>query len=300
MTPPPPDFPSLNKSSLDGLTVSDLAPFDMVINCLPVSCNQQVLALVATSECGYMDLATDQVDIPEHMAYQRRFNNRPFLANAGIAPGLDNILIAQLVKRGAKDIRLYLIEHLYANGAGLSWCEEDAITTLNDRPVSFTAGEFKQHDNFSEPEQVSTSQGDFVCYRFFGEEILSLGRTFQAVNLSLKAGGSEIEAARHLFNHGFEPETDPSAGEPDGIFGVKIISDAGNVEIFFKPSHQLWREGLPGNYISFHTAYVAYTMLKIALRHNLKGFYFPEMLPDTLQNEILQNVRKHACFWKFE
>ena len=205
-----------------------------------------------------------------------------------------------MVKRGAKDIQLYLIEHLYANGAGASWCEEDAIATLNDRPISCTAGEFKQHDNFSDPEQVSTCQGDFVCYRFFGEEILTLGRTFQSINLSLKAGGSEIEAARQMFNHGLEQKADTLTGEPDGIFGIKIISDIGDVEIFLKSSRQLWQEGLPGNYISFHTAYVAYTMLKIALAHHLTGFYFPEMLPDILQNKILQDIQKQACFWKFE
>ena len=292
------DFPTLSKTSLAELTPQDLAPFDVVLNCLPVSFNERVLPLVTGAQCSYLDLATDEVTVPEQLAYKNHFADRLMLANAGIAPGLDNILVAQLINRGATEINIYLIEHLFSTEAAPSWCVEDAVATLYDKPVSSVSGEIVRHNNFSDPETVATSQGDFVCYRFFGEEMLTLSRAFKAANISLKAGGAEVEAARKIFNNGAQHETVTSTAEPDGIFGIKIVSDAGEIELFLKPGHQLWQEGLPGNHISFHTAWVAYSMLQVALKHNLTGFYFPENLPDVLQLEILEQVQKQACFWQ--
>ena len=106
MQPPPASLASLaslgvtalEKTSLAALTPADLSPFDLVVNFLPVACNEQILPLVAETNCGYLDLATNEVDVPEQVAYRPYFSNRLFLANAGIAPGLDNLLVARLIK----------------------------------------------------------------------------------------------------------------------------------------------------------------------------------------------------------
>jgi len=295
-------FPILDKTSLDELTPPDFSPYDLVVNCLPVSHNDRILSLVSESKCkSYMDFSTNALDVPEHFAYQSHFTDGLLLANTGIAPGLDNLLIAHLIKKGAKKIQVYLIEHVFADKITFaSWCEEDALISLHDLPISCTQGEIKKHKNFSDPERVSTTQGEFVCYRFFGEEILTLGKMFDKVNIDFKAGGSEIEAARQLFlNETTREETNGTVQEEtDGIFGLKIRSDVGNIEIFLKPTRQLRQEGKLGNHISFHTAYVSYTILRTALKYNLKGMYFPEMLPEEVQNEILKEIKKHSCVWE--
>lgn len=248
-----------------------------------------------------MDFSTNSVEIPEQFSYQDHFKDRLLLANTGIAPGLDNLLIAKLIRKGAKKLQVYLIEHVFADKVtSASWCEEEALISLHELPISCTQGEIKQHDNFSEPELVSTNQGEFICYRFFGEEILTLGKIFDTVDIEFKAGGNEIEAARQLFLNKTLPceETDKTEQEPDGIFGVKIVSDVGNIEVFLKSTQQLRQEGYPGNHISFHTAYVSYIILQTALKYNLKGLYFPEMLPEKLQNEILTEIQKQSSVWE--
>jgi len=301
-------FPILTKASLEELTPTDLSPFDIVVNCLPVSHNDRILLLVAESKCkGYVDLSTNSLDVPEHFMYQHHFADGLLIANTGIAPGLDNLLITYLIKKGARKIQVYVIEHVFADKVTLaSWCEEDALISLHDLPISCTQGAIKQHNNFSDPEEVSTTQGRFVCYRFFGEEILTLGKKFDWVDIDFKVGGSEIEAARQLFlAESARKKTDDTLEiaigadkETDGIFGIKIMSDVGSLEVFLKSTHQLKQEGYMGNHISFHTAYVSYTMLRTCLKNNLTGLYFPEMLPENIQIEILQQIKKHSYIWK--
>lgn len=276
--------------------------YDVVVNALPVSLSEDVLAMAARSGCAaYVDVSSDGLETPEQLAYSEQFarQGRLLLSGVGVAPGLDNLLVAELVERfGAAWVRIYLVEHSTDETYVPSWCEEDAAISSADKPVSYDGHKLRHHEPFDSPQELRTSAGKFKFYRYFGEEVVSLAHNYPTLRIDHRAGGHEVEVARDMAN-GKEVPVASSAGEPhtkepEGVFGVKILSDVGTAEAILKTTAQLRAEGLPGNHISYHTGAMLYYCLKHALRcrsPKLTGTMFPENLPASVRAAILKEVK---------
>jgi hypothetical protein len=291
----------LPQRSLSELSPGLFSEYDVVVNALPVSLSKQILEIASKSECStYVDLSTDELETPEQLEYSEMFakEGRLLLSNVGVAPGLDNMLVAELVDKGASWVKIYLIEHSTDKAYIPSWCEEDAAISSADNPVSYDGhGEFQRHEPFDSPEELMTSAGTFTFFRFFGEEVLSLAHNYPTLRIDHKAGGHEVEVARDVVNGKEVHITSASENnEPQGVFGIKVLSSVGNVEVILKNTTQLHAEGLPGNHISFHTGAMLYYSLKHALQSpdgkKLVGTVFPENLPVETRAAILKDVRE--------
>lgn len=294
-----PPVTRLPQRSIEELSPSLFSQYDIVINTLPVSLSEQMLAIAAESTCGtFVDVSSDGLEIPEQVEYSEDFEQegRLLLSSVGIAPGLDNLLVADLVDRGATWVKIHLIEHSTDETCVPSWCEEDAAISSNDKPISFNDGMILRHGPFDSPQTLSTSAGTFTFYRYFGEEVLSLARNYPTLSIDHYAGGHEVEVAWDFVINGKRTVTSSTNKdlEPEGVFGIKIVSDVATVEVILKNTTQLRTKALPGNHISYHTGAMLYYSLKHALEYEerLVGTVFPENLPSSVREAILEEVRE--------
>lgn len=287
------------KKRIEDITCEELKQFDFVVNLLPCKYNELVLNLIKNINVNYIDFSTYRVDKPEQLMFKKYFKNRLALLNVGIAPGLDNLIVSEIAKH-ASFVKIFLIEHQYSFFYP-SWSINDMLLTLEDKPLIRKNGKFITVENFSKPEVKSCSLGCFWFYRFFGEEILSLGLKFPKLNIELKAGGSEIEIAKFIYSlkksGGDLRFGSKRINNDNGVFGMIIESDYKNVELVFPKTYEIRRKFRIGNHITFPTVLMGTLFLKHAKK--LKGMYFPEDLPEDIRKKILNDVKKYTCIFKF-
>ncbi len=286
------------KKRIENVKKEELKDFDFVVNLLPSRYNELVLNLIKNLEVNYMDFSTFRTDKPEQLDFKENFKNRLALLNVGIAPGLDNLLVAEIADN-ANWIKIFLLEHQYSLFYP-SWSVEDMMLTLEDKPLIYKKGKFITVDNFSDPEVKSCSSGCFWFYRFFGEEILSLALNVPNLNIELKAGGSEIEVAKFIYSlkkSGGGIKFGDKKIDEEGVFGILIESDYKNVEVMFPKTSEIKKRFRIGNHITFPTALMGTLFLKHA--KELKGMYFPEELPEDIRKKILNDVKKYTTVFKF-
>ncbi len=282
---------------VEKLKSEELKDFDFVVNLLPCKYNELVLNLIKELEVSYVDFSTFRSDKPEQLKFKEFFKNRLALLNAGVAPGLDNLLVAEIAGN-ARWVKIYLIEHQY-DLFSPSWSVEDMMLTLQDKPLVYKKGKLIAVDNFSEPEVKQCSSGCFWFYRFFGEEVLSLSLNFPRLDIELKAGGSEIEVAKFIYSlkkSGGNIQFGNKRVDEEGVFGIIVESDHKNVEVMFPKASEI-KKKFAGNHITFPTALLGTLFLKHA--KELKGMYFPEELPEDIRKKILNDVKKYTTVFKF-
>jgi hypothetical protein len=289
--------------------------------------NENILRAALRLRVHYLDLNSRLVRNPfkaEQLRYHRRFEakNRAAVINAGVAPGLTNLL----VKRGAElldqvqSVQLRLYESTESDDPVSTWSGEVAFDAAISRPRFYRAGHFNTGPRFSEPERFRFAPpiGEVRVYLAAQDEVATLPRLIAMRDMDVKIGGEDIEQLRRWKRQGKLsrsrgrasrqfPETPTprmvarlireGALENAKFAAAVLVSGLKNDEPMlvrwdagFPTLYQLRTRGMLCTPISYATAHLAALFIKHFPR-NAAGVFPPESLPIESRRGILTDVR---------
>jgi hypothetical protein len=303
----------------------------LLANCAPAIYNEVVLRAALRLRAHYLDLnsrLTRNPFKPEQIAYHRRFvqKNRAAVINAGIAPGLTNLL----ARRGAElldsveSIQFRLCEDTESRDPVSTWSPEAAFDEATSRPRVYRAGRFGFGKKFGEREKFRFPPpiGEIPVYLAAQDEVCTIATNVQLKEADAKIGGNDVEQLRRWQRRGRLnrsrgivskrfPKT-PTPRQVAALIRRGILENArfaaavlvrgakhgpkDDLPLLVRwdaavPSlYQLRRSGMTTTPISYATAHVAALFIKHFPRDQA-GVFSPEELPVETRRAIVSEAR---------
>jgi saccharopine dehydrogenase (NAD+, L-lysine-forming) len=299
----------------------------LVVNASPAVFNQIVLRAALRLRAHYLDLASHlgrHPFKPEQLAYDRRFRekNRVALINAGVAPGLTNLLVrraAEMLDR-VETVQIRLYESTEAEDPISSWSAEGSFDEATSRPMVYRAGHFHFGKRFGEREwfRFPPPIGEVAVVLAAQDEVTTLPHAIPMREMDVKFGGNEIDRLRRWYrqgklsySRGLVAKRFPKTPTPRMVarlirrgvlrnarFAAAVVVRGERNE---QPMEIRWDAGFPSLYqirqrglhttpIAFATAQMAALFLRY-LPRSLAGVYPPEALPAETRRAILAAAR---------
>jgi saccharopine dehydrogenase (NAD+, L-lysine-forming) len=299
----------------------------LLVNASPAVFNEIILRAALRLRAHYLDLNSHLVRNPfkaEQLRYHKRFlaKDRVAVINAGVAPGLTNLL----AKRGAEfldtpeAIYVRLYESTESEDPVSTWSAEAAFDAAISHPRVYRDGRFHLAKRFSGREDFRFPPpiGRVPVFLAAQDEVATLPYLLPIREMDAKIGGEDIARLRRWHrqgkltrSRGLVAKRFPRTPTPRmvarlirrGILenarfaaavlirGVKkeqpmlIRWDAG-----FPTLYQIRRRGMHSTPISYATAFVAALFVKHFPR-NLAGVFAPEALPTDTRRAIVADAR---------
>lgn len=299
----------------------------LFVNCAPAVFNKTALRAALRLRAHYLDTAshlTGNSFQVEQLQFDERFREKRRIAviNAGVAPGLTNLLVARSAKwldrLEAVQIRLY--EHTDSNAPVSQWSPDASFDEAVSRPRIYRDGRFRLAARFSGREvfHFPPPIGPVGVVLAAQDEVCTLPRVIPMRTLDVKIGGSDFERLRRWYRLGKlrksrrPPERQfPQTPTPrqvirlmrhgvlwDARFAAAVVAhgvkDARAAIVRWDVSvptlHQLRRRGRFTSPIAWATAHLTALFIK-HLPRNLYGVYPPEALPCETQQAVLAGTR---------
>lgn len=299
----------------------------LLVNASPAVFNEIILRAALRLRVHYIDFNSRLTKNPfkaEQLRYAKRFQakKRAALINAGVAPGLTNLL----AKRGAElvdtvevvHVRLY--ESTDSETPVSTWSHEVAFDEAISRPRVYRQGRFRFAKRFSERElfRFPAPIGKVPVYLAAQDEVATLPHLLPQAEIDAKIGGGDIEQLRRWYrqgklsrSRGIVTKRFPKTPTPRMVarlirrgilenarfaaavivrglkadYPVVVRWDAG-----FPTLYQIRRRGLLTTPISYATAHVAALFIKYFPR-DLSGVFPPETLPVEIRRAIVNDAR---------
>ncbi|MBI2956508.1 MAG: saccharopine dehydrogenase NADP-binding domain-containing protein [Acidobacteria bacterium] len=301
----------------------------LLVNAAPSVVNQIALRAALRLRAHYLDMATHLGRNPfkaEQLAFDRRFRakRRTALINAGVAPGLTNLLVArsaELCER-VEQVCIRLYESTESQDPVSMWSHEGAFDEATARPRVYRAGRFRFARRFGEPEwfRFPPPIGRARVVLAAQDEIGTLPHFIRMRELDIKIGGNEIDRLRRWYRQGkLRPAARPTSRFPrtptprqvarliargflaNARFAAAVVARGikkGEPVEFrwlcaFPSLYQLRRRGLLATPIAYATAQTAAVFLKHFPRE-LSGVYPPEALPGELRRALLADLKQRG------
>ena len=306
----------------------------LVVNASASVFNEIVLRAALRLRAHYLDLSAHLTRNPfkaEQFRYAKRFEekNRAALINAGVAPGLTNLL----VKRAAdmldevESVHIRLYESSESEDPISQWSPEVSFDEAVSHPRIYRCGKFELGKRFSEiekfrfPDPIGTVRVVLAAQ----DEVATLPHFIRMRDLDVKIGGNEIDRlrrwhkqgklsksrgmARHRFPQTFSPKRIAKLIR-QGILqnarfaaavlvkGVKHGKTADEhllirSDCMFPTLYQIRQQGRFTTPVAYATAHVAALFVKFFPRE-LAGVFAPETLPDEARRAILSGIRNNS------
>ena len=306
----------------------------LIVNASASVFNEIVLRAALRLRSHYMDLSshlTRNPFRPEQFRYTKRFEekNRVALINAGVAPGLTNLLVKRaadmLDEVESAHIRLY--ESSESEDPISQWSPEVSFDEAVSHPRIYRGGKFQLGKRFSEIEK----------FRFFDpigtvrvvlaaqDEVATLPHFIRMHDLDVKIGGNEIDRLRRWHrlgkltkSRGLIRRHFPQTFSPkriaklirQGILQNARLAAAVLVkgvkhgkttdehllirsDCMFPTLYQIRQQGRFTTPVAYATAHVAALFIKFFPRE-LAGVFAPEMLPPEARRDILSGIRNNS------
>jgi len=301
----------------------------LLVNAGPAFLNRTVLRAALRLRAHYLDMASHQANNPFH-AEQLRFHdrfvakNRAAVINAGVAPGLTNLLAA----RGADlldavdTVQIRLYESTGSDEPVSQWSSEAAYDEAVSRPAVYRAGRFRIGRRFGERERFRFPRpiGPAGVVLAAQDEAVTLPRFLNLRELDVKIGGNDFERVRRLYRQGKLRKSGgggkrfPQTPTPRQLarllsrgalyharFAAAVVAhgrkgercatvrfDAG-----FPSLHQIRRREVYTSPIAWATAHMAALFVKHFPR-TLPGVHPPEALPAKTRQAIVSGARAYG------
>src|SRR5215472_11125283 len=183
----------------------------LIVNASASVFNEIVLRAALRLRAHYLDLSSHLTRNPfraEQFRYTKRFagKNRAALINAGVAPGLTNLL----VKRAAdllddvESVHIRLYESSESEDPISQWSPEVSFDEAVSHPRIYRHGRFELGKRFSEiekfrfPDPIGTARVVLAAQ----DEVATLPHFIRMHNLDVKIGGNEIDRLRRWYRQG--------------------------------------------------------------------------------------------------
>lgn len=180
---------------------------DLVINAGLPDFNENVMAAALRSGAHYQDMCSHLKDLrhAEQLRSGARFRKAGLVAliNTGVAPGLTNLLAADLADRfdRVRRIGIRLLEEQDATSPVMSWSPRVIIDELSAPPLVYRGGRFALAAPFGDPETFAFPRpfGPRRVVAIYGDEVATIPLYLDVEDVDMKSGGTDIDfgAALH-------------------------------------------------------------------------------------------------------
>src|SRR5713226_2211921 len=306
----------------------------LLINAAPATFNETVIRAALRLRAHYLDMASHlnrYAFKAEQLRYDRRFREKRRLAliNAGVAPGLTNLVVARSADQldQVEQVRIRLFEETESEDPISTWSADTAFDEAVSRPRIYRQGHFRLARRFSEPEKFRFPPpiGQTRVVLAAQDEVGTLPHFISMKELDVKIGGNEIDRLRRWYRQGkLRPSAKrvikrfPRTPSPRQVaqlirrgilhnarFAVAVVvTGSKNGEplelrcsCVFPSLYQLRQQGFLATPIAYVTAHTAAAFVKY-LPRQLWGVYPPEALPASTRKIILAELR-HRGFQFF-
>ena len=306
----------------------------LIVNASASVFNEIVLRAALRLRAHYLDLSSHLTRNPfkaEQFRYAKRFEekNRVAVINAGVAPGLTNLLVKRaadaLDEVEAVHIRLY--ESSESEDPISQWSPEVWFDEAVSHPRIYRGGKFELGKRFSEiekfrfPDPVGTVRVVLAAQ----DEVATLPHFIRMRDLDVKIGGNEIDRlrrwhkqgklsksrgmARHRFPQTFSPKRIAklirqgilqnarfaAAVLVKGLRQGKAADEHLLIrsDCMFPTLYQIRQQGRLTTPVAYATAHVAALFVKFFPREPA-GVFAPEMLPAETRRAILSGIRNNS------
>jgi hypothetical protein len=302
----------------------------LIVNACPAACNTTVLRAALRLRCHYLDTASHLTRDP-FKAEQFRFDDhfrrkrRVALFDAGVAPGLTNLLVArsaELLDR-VETVRVRLYEHTESEDAFSQWSADESFSAAVARPCVYRQGRFRFGRRFGERElfRFPPPIGSVGVVLAAQDEVCTLPRVISMDDMDVKIGGGDFERLRRWYRQGKLrksqgpvaarfPKTPPPRmvtklirrGElRNARFALAVLvrgikQDRPTMirwDVSFPSLYQLRGQGMPSSPIPWATAHLVALFVKHLPREHI-GAHPPESLPAAVRQAVLAGVRAHG------
>ncbi len=302
----------------------------LLVNCSPALFNRTALRAALRLNAHYLDTASHLTGNPfqvEQLRFDASFQKkrRTAVINAGVAPGLTNLLVARSADLldGLETVRIRLYEHTESDEAVSQWSPDASFDEAVSRPRVYRDGRFRLGPRFGDREvfRFPAPIGPAGVVLAAQDEVCTLPRVIPMRALDVKIGGNDFERLRRWHrlgrlrkSRGLPVKHFPRTPTPRQVarllrhgrlwharfaaavtaHGVKgerhalLRWDAG-----FPSLHQIRRRGRFTSPIAWATAHMAVLFIK-HLPRELSGVHPPEALPRETQQAILDGVRAYG------
>ena len=306
----------------------------LIVNASASVFNEIVLRAAVRLRAHYLDLSSHLTRHPfraEQFRYTKKFQakNRAGLINAGVAPGLTNLLVkraAELLDEvEAVHVRLY--ESSESDDPISQWSPEVSFDEAVSYPQVYRDGKFRLCKRFSEIEKFRFVDpiGPARVVLAAQDEVATLPHFIPMKDLDVKIGGNEIDRLRRWHkqgklskSRGMTRQRFPQTSSPriiaklirQGVlqnarFAAAVLVQGmkrGKKEdqrllirsdCTFPTLYQIRQQGRFTTPVAYATAHVAALFIKFFPR-DLLGVFAPEMLPAETRRAILSGIRNHS------
>src|SRR5947207_974923 len=323
----------VNARNLRGI-VKTAKGCQLIINASASVFNEIVLRAALRLRAHYMDLSSHLTRQPfkaEQFRYAKKFEEkkRVALINAGVAPGLTNLLVkraAELLDE-VQDVHIRLYESSESEDPISQWSPEVSFDEAVSHPRIYRSGKFKLGKRFSDVEKFRFPDpiGTVRVVLAAQDEVATLPHFIRMRDLDVKIGGNEIDRlrrwhkqgklsksrgmARHRFPQTFSPKRIAKLIR-QGILqnarfaaamlvkGVKNDKTADEhllirSDCMFPTLYQIRQQGRLTTPVAYATAHVAALFVRFFPRESAAAFA-PEMLPGETRRAILSGIRNDS------
>jgi len=306
----------------------------LLVNASASVFNEIVLRAALRLRAHYVDLSSHLTRHPfkaEQFRYLKKFEekNRVALINAGVAPGLTNLLVKRaadaLDEVQAVHIRLY--ESSESDDPISQWSPEVSFDEAVSHPRVYRNGRFQLGKRFSELEKFRFADpiGNARVVLAAQDEVATLPHFIPMRELDVKIGGNEIDRLRRWQrlgklskSRGLPRRHFPQTSSPRMIaklirqgvlqnarFAAAVLVRGlkrGKKEdqhllirsdCTFPTLYQIRRQGRYTTPVAYATAHIAALFIKFFPR-DIAGVFAPEMLPAESRRAILAGIRNNS------
>ncbi len=302
----------------------------LLVNCSPAVFNKIALRAALRLRAHYLDTASHLTGYPfqvEQLRFDTSFRKkrRTAVINAGVAPGLTNLLVARSADLldGVDAVQIRLYESTDSDDPVSQWSPDASFDEAVSRPRVYRNGRFHLGKRFGEREvfRFPPPIGLVGVVLAAQDEVCTLPRVIAMRALDVKIGGNDFERLRRWYrlgklrkSRGLSAKHFPKTPTPRQVaklmrrgrlwharFAVAVVAhgvkgergamlrwDAG-----FPTLHQIRRRGRFTSPIAWATAHLAALFIKHFPRE-LSGVYPPEALPREAHQAILAGTRLYG------
>lgn len=305
-----------------------------IVNASASVFNEIVLRAALRLRAHYLDLSAHLTRNPfkaEQFRYTKRFEekNRVALINAGVAPGLTNLL----VKRAAdmldevESVHIRLYESSESEDPISQWSPEVSFDEAVSHPRIYRGGKFELGKRFSEIEKFRFPDpiGAVRVVLAAQDEVATLPHFIRMRDLDVKIGGNEIDRlrrwhkqgklsksrgmARHRFPQTFSPKRIAKLIRQGILQNARFAASVlvkgvkhGKVtdehllirsDCMFPTLYQIRQQGRLTTPVAYATAHVAALFIKFFPREPA-GVFAPEMLPSETRRAMLSGIQNNS------
>jgi hypothetical protein len=302
----------------------------LLLNASPAVYNEIILRAALRLRAHYLDMAAHlerHLFRAEQLRYAGRFEakNRAAVINAGIAPGLTNLLVrrADELLDEIHTVHIRLFEETESEDPVSQWSPEVSFDEATSRPRIYRAGRFELAKRFGERERFRFAPpiGEVPVYLAAQDEVATLPHFIPMREMDVKIGGGEMELLRRWYrqgklsrSRGMARARFPATPTPRALkrlvrkgrlsnarFALAVIVRGIKAEqetvlrwdVAVPSLFQIRRQGFQRSPIAWATATMTTLFVKYFPRDEA-GVFAPEQLPPEIRRKLLAGARQRG------